>query len=330
MKRIATFLSIVSVSVIVGSECPAGAQPTASAPDSSPASPAKEDARTRFRRGVELFREGNFAAALIEFRRAYETAPNFNVLYNIGQVCTELGDYASAHRALQKYLDDGGVDIAPARRAEVERDIERLNGRIGYLRIKVSSSNADIAIDDVVIGRSPMDEEVLVNSGRRKVTVNGGGMSGLARMVDVAVGEHAVVALEETPAAPSLAPPQEKPRPVADASPKGTSSSSTPLWIGLVTTGVLAAGTVVSGVVALSAKSSLDDRIASYPTTTRDVEDARDRGKTWAIVADVFGGATLVAAGVTTYLAITRGPAPRTQSAALGVGPGSVMLSGRF
>lgn len=331
MKRILTDLSRlvgfgVVASAILGITCPASAEPPRPEQAQEPLR-NKEEARTRFGRGVELFREGNFAAALLEFRRAYDAVPNFNVLYNIGQTCIELADHASALRALEKYLEEGGSEIAPARRAEVERDIERLRARVGYLRIKVPSPNADVAVDDVVIGRSPIDTEIVVNAGRRKVTVNGGPLAALTRLVDVAVGEHALLALEDATPAPAATPPPAVPAP--DTSVKEASSSNVPLWIGLVTTGALAAGTVVSGIVTLSAKSSLDDRVGTYPTTHRDVEEARNKATTWVTVTDVLGAATIVAAGVTTYIALTRKPATKPQTAIV-VGPGSVVLSGRF
>ena len=35
-----------------------------------------EEGRTRFTRGIELYKEGNFHAALAEFRAAYAAAPS--------------------------------------------------------------------------------------------------------------------------------------------------------------------------------------------------------------------------------------------------------------
>jgi len=47
---------------------------------------AQTEAASRFKKGLELFKDGDYQAALIELRRANELAPNYNVLYNIGQV----------------------------------------------------------------------------------------------------------------------------------------------------------------------------------------------------------------------------------------------------
>ncbi|HEY6459174.1 MAG TPA: hypothetical protein VIY73_03455, partial [Polyangiaceae bacterium] len=71
---------------------PAAAQPTpvpapASASGPAPSSDLSDltQAREHFGRGVRMYQEDDFRGALIEFSRAYELAPNWAVLYNVGQ-----------------------------------------------------------------------------------------------------------------------------------------------------------------------------------------------------------------------------------------------------
>jgi len=54
------------------------------------------EAGKHFQRGVTLYNETDYRAALVEFRRAYDLAPNAAVLYNIGETEYQLRDYASA------------------------------------------------------------------------------------------------------------------------------------------------------------------------------------------------------------------------------------------
>src|SRR6266498_3420123 len=63
-----------------------------------------EKARASFQQGVDLFHEGNFEAALAEFRKAYATAPSYRILYNIAQAYYELHDYVNALKTYQQYL----------------------------------------------------------------------------------------------------------------------------------------------------------------------------------------------------------------------------------
>src|SRR5262249_2149673 len=43
----------------------------------------RSDADEHFRRGVDLYRDKDYATALVEFQRAYEIAPDIKTLYNI-------------------------------------------------------------------------------------------------------------------------------------------------------------------------------------------------------------------------------------------------------
>ena len=74
-----------------------------------------EEGRTRFARGIELYKEGNFHGALAEFRAAYAAAPSFRIHYNLGQTLYQLQDYAGAVRAFEQYLAEGGDKIEAER-----------------------------------------------------------------------------------------------------------------------------------------------------------------------------------------------------------------------
>src|SRR6185369_13528930 len=107
-----------------------GVPAISSTAEAAPTKEQQHEAATRFKKGIELFKEGDYQAALIEFRRANEIAPNYAVLYNIGQVYFQLQDYAGALTALERYLSEGGKNVPTARRTEVEKDIEKLKSRV--------------------------------------------------------------------------------------------------------------------------------------------------------------------------------------------------------
>src|SRR5690349_8071602 len=82
---------------------PALAQRPATTPAQTTAPAAANDAQQRkqrasehFERGVMLYGDGAHRAALIEFERAYETLPDFRLLYNIAHVRMLLEDYLAA------------------------------------------------------------------------------------------------------------------------------------------------------------------------------------------------------------------------------------------
>jgi tetratricopeptide (TPR) repeat protein len=170
----------------------------AAAPPETPASDPKvvEEARQRFQKGVQLFKEWSFEAALAEFRKAYQLAPSYRVLYNIAQVHYELKNYVDALKAFRQYLNEGAGDVAPDRRTQVEAEIRKLEGRVGYIEVIANVDTAQVAIDDVPVGILPMKSPILVNPGMRRVSVIKPGFGTTARNVTIAGGDHAQVQIE--------------------------------------------------------------------------------------------------------------------------------------
>lgn len=313
---------------------------------SPPTKAQQQEAATRFKKGLELFKDGDYQAALIEFRRANELAPNFNVLYNIGQVYFQLQDYPNALTALTKYLDEGGSNIPNARRAEVSRDIEKLRSRVASLEILCPVADAEVTIDDVSMGKTPLGKPLVVSVGRHKVVVSKNGFTAAAKVIEIASGETQKLQLDplEQKSAPPVAPPPPPTDgpvapPVAQppAPPEPPPGRPVPV-AGIVVSSALAAGAVVTGVLSLTAKSGLQDEVKS-PTATRDSLDAaKNKLRGFSIATDVLMGSTLVAAGVTLFVGLSgsskKDAAPpaakRLPEVKVGVGPGSLMLYGKF
>jgi hypothetical protein len=294
----------------------------------SPGGPGAPNANGReagkhFQRGVALFNEADYNAALIEFKRAYELAPNPHVLYNVGQTNYQLQNYAAAITAFEAYLSEAPQ---PTHRAEVETTLETLRTRVSRLEITSDVPGAEVSIDDQSIGRTPFPKPVLVSVGRRKITATADGRAPLTRYVEVASGEAQPLALSFAPTAPAQ-PPPPPPAPAAEGAGKSGGGTN---WgtVALVSTGVLAAGTVVVGTFAFLADRDAVDKRDTYPVDRSDLKDAQSRARSLALVTDVFGAATLVAGGAALYLTLTHKDDPR--KAQVGAGPGSLTLRLRF
>ena len=323
---------VLCVAMIVSSVSTAAAQsrPTTERPSKA----ATDEGRERFKRGVALFRDGDFRAALIEFNRANEVAPNAKIHFNVAQTCLELQEYACALRAFERYLGEGGADIPKQRRQESERELERLRKLVGSVTIISNKNGAEITLDDASIGRTPLAHPVLVGAGRHKITVSLAPLTPTTRVVDVAGGDEVDVAMDLVESLPVV--PVEtalvvdaRPRPVASSEPPAESlpPSRTPFWIGLVTTGALAAGAGVTGVLALSAKSSLDSTADRFPVAPGEVESAQTKVQTLSAVTDVLIVSAIVAAGITTVLFFTSS-APSGRAAQSR--PAAALLNGTF
>jgi tetratricopeptide (TPR) repeat protein len=284
-------------------------RPAMAGPDEPAASDrAIEEARVRFQKGVQLYKEGSFEGALAEFRRAYQLAPSYRLLYNIGQVQFELHDHVEALKAFRQYLAEGGSEIPTDRRTQVEADIQKLEGRVAYLDISTNVDGAQVSVDDVPVGVSPLRGAVLVNAGPRRVAVSKAGRGATARNVTVAGGDRVKISLDMSDAPPSQkaadSAATKKPPGGAEAAP---SPNRTGVWVGLAATGAFAVGTGAFALLTRDAKSEFDRELEKYPTTRERIDDARARMKTYAGITDGFGAATIVSGGVTIFLALSSG-----------------------
>jgi len=318
------WLSVSQVAVAQGSQDPDSAK-----------------AASRFQQAVELYREGSFEGALAEFRKAYQLSPSYRVLYNIAQTQYALHDFVGAYKSLTQYVNEGRGEIPADRRVQVDDMSAKLSERIAQLHIATNVEGAEIRVDDVTVGTSPLSELVPVNVGARRVTVHRAGSPVAARVVTVAGKEKLRVDItvdEPMPADPTI---KLAPRPAVTT---GTNPDLTvgakarvkspPSHLGLIvsvaTTGALAIGTGVFGYLALTAQADFKDQLNKYPNTAANIEDARSKSKQFAHITDGFGAATLLSAGVAVYFLITDYPGSPKNTVALSPSLGGMVLHGSF
>jgi tetratricopeptide (TPR) repeat protein len=276
-------------------------------------------AGVRFQRAVELYREGSYEGALAEFSRAYQISPSYLVLYNIAQTQYALHDFVGAYKSLVQYMAEGGGDIPADRRAEVDEMTAKLVGRIAHLQISTNVTGADIRVDEVSVGASPLPGPVPVNVGTRKVSATKAGSPEVVRVLTVAGRETVKIDFQmDVPSLTSikLAPSAVSPSVSLTAK---TQPPAAPSHVGLIlslsTTAVFAVGTGVCGYRARSAQKDLNDQIKIYPNTKNNIEDARTKSKNYGYATDAFGAATILSGGVALYFALSHhGDSPRQTS----------------
>ncbi len=155
-----------------------------------------KEARKQFKQGITLYKEGKGELAAIAFERAYELNPSYKILYNIGQVENHLEHYAAAFTAYNSYLDEGGDKIKPKRRKAVETEIERLETLVGYIQVVSPVDGARVKINSEVVGATPLEQPLLVDTGKHEVTVQSDGEDLLVEVVKVAGGETITLTVE--------------------------------------------------------------------------------------------------------------------------------------
>jgi len=282
---------------------PAAGKPTAGPADSKPNAPTEVDlkeARIRYDRGLELYKEGEFALAVIEFERAYAIVPDYRVLYNIGQVRIQLSQYARARRVLEQYLADGGDQIAEERKKSVRADLEMLAMRTGTLEIETNVEGADILVDDVLVGRSPITEPLLLDAGEHRVQVRKGGYSPHLEQLSLAGrdAKRLTIELEKLPEA-TVAPIIVEKQVIAR-----DSDRSTWLWATWSATGAFAVGAAITGGFGIKAAGELEE-LRSSSTTRSELDSQQRRTRTLLTVADVLGAAAVVSGAAALYITLS-------------------------
>jgi tetratricopeptide (TPR) repeat protein len=272
----------------VSAEEPAVAAPASSA--------AMTEARVHFNRGVDLYREGSYDAAKAEFERANALAPNYKLLYNLGQVQAERHEYVSAVKLLTEYLERGGAEINPERQAAVAQDLEKLKQRIAALTVDVNVEGAQVFIDDESRGTSPLRDPILVNAGTVRVRVEKEGYASVSQTITVAGVDQPRIILVLKPSSPV------QPSAASEPGPRTVVTHNlAPFWASLCATVVLAGATATFGILTSSADDKLDEQLNRFPARSKDLESARSKLRTMAALTDGFGAGTLVAAATAVY-----------------------------
>lgn len=286
----------------------------------------QERAEEHFARGVELHDNGDYRAAYIEFSTAYELAPIYHLLYNLGQESVELKEYVEAHKNFVQYLKEGGDNIGADRRAAVERKISRMKKYLATLDFEVSVEGAEIAIDGIVVGISPLDESVQISVGRRKIVVTKEEHAVWERVLDVAGGDEKLVEAQLISLATVVTNQSE--------------SSNTGFWISATATGLFLAGTGAAVVLTRNAKEDYESELNTIGAATpRDkvlaIDDARKSYKRMALYTDIGIGLTIVSGITTLILSVgddekKSGESEKAASLQVFVGPTNVGVSGSF
>ncbi len=130
---------------------------------------AKKQAADHYKKGVGLFKEGDFGAALAEFKAAYQAVPSFEVLYNLGLTERRLFKYGQAVKTLNRYLEEGGKKVPPDRRESVVSELSQIRSLTSKVTVTVEGPAARVNVDGEDVGLSPLPEAILLGPGKHTI-----------------------------------------------------------------------------------------------------------------------------------------------------------------
>jgi hypothetical protein len=287
---------------------PEGAPPTPAASTDKPKEPVAE-AAAHYARGIELYKEENYKGALVEFRRSYELTSEYRVLYNIAQLCFQTHDYVGAYEAFDAYLKKGGSQIPTARVTEVRGEIAKLKGRIGWLKLQVNVVGADVVVDDVPRGKTPLDEPLALSTGPHRLSISAPGRVPVTRAFEVAGNDTASVDVSLIDLEPVVR--DREPRPQEQPPPSRWTALS---FVGLAGAGALGVGSAVAGILAINDSNKMQ-RVQYVGDPSDEARSLQSDVKTLRLTADILAAAAIVTGVTTLVLTLTRSPEARKTSA---------------
>jgi hypothetical protein len=297
---------------------PATAPATTPAPEPArpkPDAAAKKEAGERFKHGTELYSDGEYSVALAEFERAYALVPDYRVLYNIGQVNIQLGQYARALVTLKEYVTRGAGELSADRIKSVQGDLDMLAGRTAAIVLEVEPEGVEVTIDGKIVGTTPVADPVVVDVGERRIDLKRAGFVAQGQTLSLAGGDRYVAQFKLVPESTASDRPRSD-QPVALFPPKSAASKPKPIvYAGYATTGALVAGAVVTGVLGLTAAGDLKDLKDTRGVTEGELDDARDKAKLRFQISEILGAAALLTGAVTVYLHVSGSSKERSRTA---------------
>ena len=321
------------------------------APDARAQGRDPAGAEVLYRAGREAARKGDWVTACSKLAESQHLDPAAGTLLNLADCEEHRGQYATAWQHFVQA--QGMLPKSDARSSFVQKRIAGVEKRVPKLVVRLAQGappGVRVMRDDQELGAAslgmalpvdPGDHYVVTTleghaEGRTYVTIG----EGETREVYVAPG--AVIAGGSAPA--SAAPPPAAPQPQTSTSAPAPPAPDTHYisteqqpntdrramlgWLGVGVGGVVLAGGVVAGILALDRASTVKDKCGpDYTTCDSSAVDAAQSGKTLTVVSTVgiAAGAALTAAGL--YFLLT--PAP-SKSVGLRLSPLGGSLQGAF
>jgi hypothetical protein len=167
-------------------------------PIGTPTADDTREARRHFAVGNDLYKDGRYREALLEFDAAYGLSGRPAALLNVGDCQRQLNAYVDAYETYQAVLARHGAQLSPADKTAVQKAVDYLDGHTGLVAIASSQEGAEVLVDDRVVGRTPLATPVRLDIGIHKIIVRKDGFVPFAPPADVQILSKQLVKVDAT------------------------------------------------------------------------------------------------------------------------------------
>lgn len=273
------------------------AQPAASAPDSAPPKPLDEmltgAARADYTLGRSLFEHGDYANAFAKFQSAYEASGDARLLWNMVACTVKMHQYRRSIALLEQLKENGRGVLLPEDWATIAALEQNARALLGTLDIAVSEPDAEVTIDDELVGKTPLSGKVLIDSGLRRIRISKPGFKDHVHTETVKPGAEMTLKIRLEPKVPTgrlsvITSPGG--RIALDGKPLGQGR-----WDGTVPSGHHVLRVTAPGMVPYPSEIVIQDDVLSRIRVDLTPLETPGRVPAWVWIA---GGTLVVAAGV--------------------------------
>jgi hypothetical protein len=311
-----------------------------------PARADNQDSETFFAQGRQLRQAGDCPGAITAFRRALEIKPEgLGALRNVADCEELLGQFASARNDwwnLRRAVLQSNDPKYKGWDTDAEAAYAKLASKVARIVVRITGESLDrvrVSIDGKPLDPRLLNVELERDLGLHTVEGAYGGAAPVIEKRVLTVGATETVTLvipapRPTDTAPAaIAPVATTTSPVVTPLPPADNVGLRRAGIAAVGVGGLGVvGTVIAIVVRGSALSAVEAscKPGVRCLASQDVADAYSRGKTFSLLANVFGGVGIagIGAGVAMILVSGSSSAPAPAPAAVKVDAGAAPLPG--
>ena len=231
-------------------------------------------------------------------------------------------------------MQEGGDAIEPERRAAVQKDIDMLAERTAKLTVSSSEAGANIQLDGVIIGVTPLAGPLIVDAGEHNIGVRKVGFYDKFQAVTLAGRDSRTVDFELVKFkqdGPAVVVERRTERQIVER------PSSPLMWAGWAATGTLGIGAGVAGYFGIQKAQELESKRTEYPQKHDEMQKTKNSARTLFMAADILGASAVVLGGVSLYLtlsssdkAVNKVTRRAPGKVRLGISPKGVKLSALF
>jgi hypothetical protein len=299
-------------------------------------------AEALFNQGRDLMTAGKYTEACPKFEASQQLDPGLGTMLNLAECYEKTGRTASAWAEYREAIPLARAAGSKARQDLATERAQALQERLSTLTIRAmsgedTSAHLEVRRDGVALQEAELGAPIPVDPGEHVIEAVAPGKQAWSSKVQV--GADAAKVSVEIPALQTTAAGAKTETPASTTTPGSTSeppadkpsSGSTMRTTGLVFGGVGIVGIGLGTFFGLQASSKWSDakkECTDYPydcgAAGTDLRSSARSAATVSTVAFIAGGA-LLATGVVLYFT-----APKKQSVALAIGPGSAFVKGSF